>query len=55
MTTADVPNSPNEVRPLVNGMQTPAVILHDTSGNRVDLASKLDAKPSVIVFYRGGW
>lgn len=55
MTTSDIPKSPNAVCPLLNGMQAPSIDLRDTSGNKVDLGARLGAKPTVIVFYRGGW
>ena len=50
-----VPDSPNEVCPLLNGMEAPTVNLHDASGNSVNLAAIFEVKPTVVVFYRGGW
>lgn len=55
MTTSDVPNSPDAVCPLLNGMQAPRVNLQDVWGNFVDLQARLEGKPTVLVFYRGGW
>lgn len=55
MTTSEVPQSPNAVCPLLNGMQVPSLFLNNTAGERVHLGARLKAKPLVIVFYRGGW
>lgn len=45
----------NNVMPLLNGHQIPAVTLQDVDGNAVDLAKLVSQKPTIFFFYRGGW
>ncbi|MCT8985557.1 peroxiredoxin-like family protein [Shewanella phaeophyticola] len=45
----------NNVMPLLNGHQIPAVTLQDVEGNAVDLAKLVAQKPTIFFFYRGGW
>ncbi|GGP61729.1 peroxiredoxin-like family protein [Shewanella saliphila] len=45
----------NNVMPLLNGHQIPAVTLQDVDGNAVDLAKLVAQKPTIFFFYRGGW
>lgn len=45
----------NEVRPLLEGMKVPDVKVTDTDGAPFSLKALLMQKPSVVVFYRGGW
>lgn len=44
-----------QVAPLMNGQNIPSVTLKDVEGNVVSLKQIVSEKPSVIVFYRGGW
>ncbi len=49
-------NSSQEINPLIIGDSIPAVqVTPLTDNNKVDLSIKVREKPSVIVFYRGGW
>lgn len=50
-----VADSPQTVRPLLNGMTAPAATLLDQQGKKVELLAELGKKPTVLVFYRGGW
>lgn len=50
-----VPASPNEVCPLMAGTSVPSVTLRAIDGSEVNLAAAVHEKPSVLVFYRGGW
>lgn len=50
-----VPNSPQEVCPLLTGMAIPEVVLTSADGGRVELMQAVKEKPAVLVFYRGGW
>lgn len=50
-----IADSPETVRPLLNGMTAPAVTLLDQQGKTVELLAELGKKPTVLVFYRGGW
>ena len=51
----DVAHSPDTVRPLLNGMTVPAISVLDQAGKTVDLTATIKQKPTVLVFYRGGW
>ncbi|MFC3123211.1 peroxiredoxin-like family protein [Agaribacter flavus] len=44
-----------DVTPLLNGMAVPNVMVKTSEGDPVSLKAMLLQKPSVIVFYRGGW
>ncbi len=50
-----IADNPQSVRPLLNGMTAPAVSLLDQQGKKVELLAELGKKPTVLVFYRGGW
>jgi hypothetical protein len=51
----DVPASPQDVCPLLTGTCIPQVILSTVEGNSFDLMDAVRAKPSILIFYRGGW
>lgn len=53
--TALVPTSAEAVCPLKPGMSVPPLTLHTSDGQAFDLNKALRAKPTVLVFYRGGW
>lgn len=44
-----------DVTPILNGTQAPNATLRTADGSPVSLQALLMQKPSVIVFYRGGW
>ncbi|WP_371194772.1 peroxiredoxin-like family protein [Glaciecola sp. SC05] len=44
-----------DVTPLLNGSTVPNVMVKTADGSPVSLPALLMQKPSVIVFYRGGW
>lgn len=46
---------PELVRPLMNGEFVPDVVLKTESGGDIRLRDIVETKPSVIIFYRGGW
>jgi peroxiredoxin len=52
---AQIADSAQAVRPLLVGSAVPAVELTELSGQPTTLARVLGGKPSVLVFYRGGW
>lgn len=52
---AQLPQKPQDVSPLLVSEKIPAVSLFDPSGNTVDLTALLKEKPSILLFYRGGW
>lgn len=45
----------SEAKPLSKGSKAPNVILQTVDGKQEDLKSILGGKPTVLVFYRGGW
>ena len=51
----DIAPTAEQVRPLLNGMTVPAIMVQDQQGKAIDLTSKITAQPTVLVFYRGGW
>lgn len=53
--TNPVPDSPSEVRPLLIGAPVPKVTLQTVDGNPFDLNAAVSGRPSVLIFYRGGW
>ena len=55
--SADETVAPNaeSVRPLLIGATVPAVTLATGDGKTVELGEILSRKPTVVVFYRGGW
>src|SRR5208283_3739593 len=44
-----------DIHPLLVGMSVPDVVLTDVEGKEVKLYSLLEKKPTVLIFYRGGW
>ncbi|MGA4604547.1 peroxiredoxin-like family protein [Pseudoalteromonas maricaloris] len=47
--------APEQVSPLLPGIDAPALQLKDKSGNTVDLATRYKENITVLVVYRGGW
>ncbi|MGA9408060.1 MAG: peroxiredoxin-like family protein [Bacteroidota bacterium] len=45
----------DDIHPLLVGMNVPDVVLTDVEGKEVKLYSLLEKKPTVLIFYRGGW
>lgn len=54
-TETAVPMTADAVRPLLIGARTPPLTLRDAEGRPVDLKALLAERPTVLVFYRGGW
>ena len=52
---AAVPDSAAEVRPLLIGAAAPSAVLHTPDGAEFDLKSAIEKKPTIVIFYRGGW
>ncbi|HWV67977.1 peroxiredoxin-like family protein, partial [Chitinophaga sp.] len=50
-----IPQQPEDISPLLNGESIPAVILKDVSGKAFDLNKAVANKPTILIFYRGGW
>ena len=51
----DVPEKPEDISPLLVGETIPDVKLRTTSGETVSLMTEVAKKPTLLVFYRGGW
>jgi len=54
-TDRQVPDSAFGVRPLLIGQTVPDLPAPDKDGNRHSLTELIAQKPTVIIFYRGGW
>lgn len=52
---APPPSTPADVRPLAVGTRAPGPLLQDAAGADFDLGAALAGKPTLLVFYRGGW
>jgi len=50
-----IANSAEEVCPLLPGMKVPEASVQSLEGESISLAQALAGKPSVLIFYRGGW
>jgi len=48
-------DSPKDVQPLGKGQTVPNGKLTTLEGKQVDLKTLISQKPSVLIFYRGGW
>ena len=50
-----VASSPESVCPLLNGMKVPEISVRRSDGSALDLAGAVKERPTILVFYRGGW
>ncbi|ANI89593.1 antioxidant AhpC [Arachidicoccus ginsenosidimutans] len=50
-----VPAKPEDISPLLDGEKIPMVNIPDAMGKNFDLNAAVAAKPTILVFYRGGW
>lgn len=55
ITIAGVPLKPEDISPLLVGETIPAATLPDAEGKATDLQALVAQKPTILVFYRGGW
>lgn len=55
VTAQDYASSANDVTPLLINENIPDVSLRNTDGEPVPLRSIVANKPTVLIFYRGGW
>ncbi|SMC42082.1 peroxiredoxin-like family protein [Pedobacter africanus] len=49
------PAKAEDISPLLIGEQLPSVYLTDAAGSIFELNKALAAKPTILIFYRGGW
>src|SRR5690554_2077366 len=54
-TNAQIPDKAEDVSPLLIGETLPNASFQNAEGSRVQLKDILSEKPTVLVFYRGGW
>ena len=52
---ANVAASANEIDPVMTGDSIPATNVRTVQGDELALADVVAAKPTVLIFYRGGW
>jgi peroxiredoxin len=52
---SEIAADPTSISPLLIGEKIPDITLSDVSGKKVNLLELASQKPSVMVFYRGGW
>ncbi len=53
---AQIADAPTSVRPLLNGLNAPLEAqVQRLTGEKVELKQLIAGKPTVLVFYRGGW
>ncbi|WP_298441968.1 peroxiredoxin-like family protein [uncultured Ferrimonas sp.] len=52
---AQVADKPEAVSPLLNGMDVPPIKVQNSDGKLLSLNKLLAQKPSLVLFYRGGW
>lgn len=50
-----IPGSAQEVKPILIGAPVPDVLLETAAGSKFSLKKHLTKKPTVLIFYRGGW
>ena len=55
MTKNTIPAKPTDISPLLIGESIPTVVVPDAAGKSYDLNAKISEKPTILVFYRGGW
>lgn len=51
----DYAEKASDVRPLLIGSKAPDTSVRSVDGDEVSLRSLLSEKPSILIFYRGGW
>lgn len=55
MKAQSIPSRAEDISPLLIGETLPNAYIQDSKGNTFELNDILKTKPSVLVFYRGGW
>jgi peroxiredoxin len=54
-TSHTFPQKAEDISPLLIGENIPMATLMDASGKNFDLNKAVAAKPTILIFYRGGW
>jgi peroxiredoxin len=55
MAAGPTPTDPTQVRPLAAGVRAPAFVVQNADGSEHRFDPARLAKPSILIFYRGGW
>ncbi len=50
-----IPNKAEDISPLLTGEKIPSVNLRTMGNEIISLRDKVGEKPSILIFYRGGW
>ena len=50
-----IPQKAEDISPLLIGEKIPSATLSDALGKEVDLGKIIAQKPTILIFYRGGW
>lgn len=50
-----IPQKAEDISPLLDGEKIPAAALMDATGKKFDLNKAISEKPTILIFYRGGW
>ncbi len=50
-----LPTSAEDICPVLVGTATPKLTLTTVDGSSFDLNEAITQKPTVLIFYRGGW
>lgn len=53
--SGDVAGAPGEICPILVGNKVPQIILEDLDGNLFELEQAISNKPTVLIYFRGGW
>ena len=51
----NIPDKPENIQPIAVGERIPPISLRSINNALIDLNSAIAAKPTVLIFYRGGW
>ena len=52
---ADVPKAPTDICPILLGTEVPSVEVRSVDGDPLDLKVAVQERPTILIFYRGGW
>lgn len=50
-----VANAPDQICPILIGSSLPAITLQALDGKSFDLNQAIAKKPTVLIYFRGGW
>ena len=51
----NVAKAPNAICPILIGSQLPTITLQDLDGKKFDLNKAIAKKPTILIYFRGGW